>query len=928
MKSKSFFVLLAFLLILSASAFSQSKETGAINGKVLDDQGNPLPGVTLKLTSPNLMGTRSVITDANGLFRFPALPPGVYQLKAEMPGFGTIVQDNLRVTTTVTLSTDLTMTPSTVQEQVTVMAQSPTVDIKSTETASVTLSNEILRNMPYSNFTADIVNMAPGVNNNVAYGASSDTGISYQMDGVGVADPDGGSAWVFVDSNIIEEAKVMGVGLPAEYGNFTGVIFNLVTKSGGNEFSGHMEFLFQGKQTDKPAGLWGTTNNGSYAEDFPLVTSPISKLYDANFHLGGPIIKDKLWFYAGVQWYRTWDYPTGFAAYDPTGPGTPVAIDYKQPRQFAKLTSQVTPSLSINLSVEHDDYRGNYRGGSSTVNPEATVNQTGPETFPALNLTYILNPKTFFDFKAAGFSAYYYLEPRSGRDVNAHFYQSDAPGMPDSGNKRYLSSGYFYQADRSRFQANASITHYAEDFIKGNHDFKFGAEFESSKVRNRYGYTGVNHMYYTDYWLYGYEGPYLATQYEGYDTQTRYTRLEAFAQDSWQVSSRLNLSIGLRFSQNRGSIPGQGTVYKANRIAPRLGFTFDILGDKTTVLKGHYGQFTEGMFASYHDRLNTNYSDKVDFWWDAAAPELGWQEYNRESHGAWAIDPDIKHPYMEQFTIGVERELFKDTSFSVTYINRAMKNIVGPYNKLAVYEPATVTVEELNNQEFTVYELVSGNAYDWVITNIKQGMPGITGNPYRKYWGFEFLFNKRFSNKWQLLASYVYSKSKGTIDNGMADDIGYGGSTYDPNFWINAEGNSTYDPTHQFKIQGTYQLPLGINLNAFFQGVTGNGWTTRFRTGRFNQGRITFFVEPRGSNHYKMDTKLDLRLEKTFTIASKYRLGVIFDIFNVLNSDTINDWGTRIGYDWTPGDYASTSGHELYGIVLPRQARLGIRLIF
>ncbi|MBP1767638.1 MAG: Trehalose synthase [Candidatus Aminicenantes bacterium] len=406
MKSKSFFVLLAFLLILSASAFSQSKETGAINGKVLDDQGNPLPGVTLKLTSPNLMGTRSVITDANGLFRFPALPPGVYQLKAEMPGFGTVVQDNLRVTTTVTLSTDLTMTPSTVQEQVTVMAQSPTVDIKSTETASVTLSNEILRNMPYSNFTADIVNMAPGVNNNVAYGASSDTGISYQMDGVGVADPDGGSAWVFVDSNIIEEAKVMGVGLPAEYGNFTGVIFNLVTKSGGNEFSGHMEFLFQGKQTDKPAGLWGTTNNGSYVEDFPDVTSPISKLYDANFHLGGPIIKDKLWFYAGVQWYRTWDYPTGFAAYSPTGPGTPVAIDYKQPRQFAKLTSQVTPSLSINLSVEHDDYRGNYRGGSSTVSPEATVNQTGPETFPALNLTYILNPKTFFDFKAAGFSAY------------------------------------------------------------------------------------------------------------------------------------------------------------------------------------------------------------------------------------------------------------------------------------------------------------------------------------------------------------------------------------------------------------------------------------------------------------------------------------------------------------------------------------------
>jgi hypothetical protein len=918
-KGKALFILLALLLIIPASVFSQSRETGAINGKVVDDQGNPLPGVTLKLTSPNLMGGRSAISDVNGLFRFPALPPGVYQLKAEMPGFGSVVQENIRVTTTVTLTSDLTMKPSTVQEQVTVMAQSPTVDVKSTETASVTLSNEILRNMPFSNFTADIVNMAPGVNNDTAYGASNGTGISYQMDGVGVADPDGGTAWVFVDSNIVEEAKIMGVGLPAEYGNFTGVIFNLVTKSGGNEFSGHMEFLFQGKQTDKPAGLWGTTNNQDFATDFPTLTSPISKLYDANFHLGGPIIKDKLWFYAGIQWYRTWNYPTGF----------PQAIDYKQPRQFVKLTSQVTPSLSINLSIEHDDYRGQFRGGSSTVSPEATVNQTGPETFPAVNLTYILSPKTFFDFKAAGFSAYYYLEPRTGRDVAAHFWQSAPPGYPDSAaNKRYLNSGYYYQADRSRFQANASLTHYAEDFIKGNHDFKFGAEFEHSKVRNRYGYTGVNHMYYTDYWLYGYEGPYLATQYEGYDTRTQYTRLEAFAQDSWQITDRLNLSIGLRFSQLWGMIPGQGTVYNANRIAPRLGFTFDIFGDKSTVLKAHYGQFTEGMFASYHDRLNTTYSDKISYYVNPGETE--WIEYNRVSHGTWSIDPNIKHPYLEQITVGVERELFKDTSFSVTYINRSMKNIVGPYNKLGTYEPVTVTVPDLNDQQYTIYSLTSGNAYDWLITNIKNGQPGITGNPYRKYWGFEFLFNKRFSNRWQLLASYVYSKSHGTIDNGTADDVGYGGSTYDPNFWINADGNSTADPTHQIKIQATYQLPLGINLNAYYRAITGDAWTTRYRTSRdaTNQGRVTFFVERRGSNHYKMDQELDLRLEKTFTIASKYRLGVLFDVFNVFNSDSITSWGTRIGYDWTPGDYPSTSGHELYGIVLPRQARLGIRLIF
>jgi len=99
--------------------------------------------------------------------------------------------------------------------------------------------------MPFSNFAMDIINLAPGITNDVAYGASDSTGISYQIDRVDVSDPEAGSAWVFNDPNIIEEVKVMALGLPAEYGNFTGVVFNQVTKSGGNEFSGFLHTIFQ-----------------------------------------------------------------------------------------------------------------------------------------------------------------------------------------------------------------------------------------------------------------------------------------------------------------------------------------------------------------------------------------------------------------------------------------------------------------------------------------------------------------------------------------------------------------------------------------------------------------------------------------------------------------------------------------------------------
>ncbi|MGZ4886373.1 MAG: TonB-dependent receptor domain-containing protein, partial [Candidatus Aminicenantales bacterium] len=135
------------------------------------------------------------------------------------------------------------------------------------------------------------------------------------------------------------------------------------------------------------------------------------------------------------------------------------------------------------------------------------------------------------------------------------------------------------------------------------------------------------------------------------------------------------------------------------------------------------------------------------------------------------------------------------------------------------------------------------------------------------------------------------------------------------------------------KLQGTYLIPwVDISFNAYFRAITGNAWTTQFLTldvpVPLNQGLVTFFTEPRGTHHYPMQTLLDLRLEKIFTLAKKYRLGLIVDVFNVFNADTITDWGTRIGNNWTPGDFASTNGHELYGIVNPRQARVGIRVIF
>jgi hypothetical protein len=219
------------------------------------------------------------------------------------------------------------------------------------------------------------------------------------------------------------------------------------------------------------------------------------------------------------------------------------------------------------------------------------------------------------------------------------------------------------------------------------------------------------------------------------------------------------------------------------------------------------------------------------------------------------------------------------------------------------------------------------------LTGVYQSTLGFTFNPYRKYSGLELLFNKRFSNRWQMLLSYVYSKTTGTINNTGSSytDIGWGDLRYgpDPNYWINGDGRMTEDPTHQVKLQASYILPLDIRLNAYFTAISGGTWTARRRTS-YNSfgGRITVFVEPRGSNRYEMQKNLDMRLEKTFLLAGKYQLGLFFDVFNVFNTSVITSWGNRIGYDWYLDGPESTQGHDLYGLNMPRRARLGIRCMF
>jgi len=232
------YVLSVFLLAYGplASIGQAQTQTGTVQGKVLDQQGGVLPGVTVTLTGPR--GSLSTVTDGQGDFLFVGVQPSTYVIKVELSGFIQQERTDVLVGMGRTVSTDFTLRVGGVSESIEVLGTTTTVDVKSSSTET-SLSADLLSAMPiYSSTSTGLLNAAPGINSSSAFGGQGSYGNALLLDGVDTRDPEGGSAWTFFNQNLIEDIQIGGLGAPAEYGGFTGGIINTITKSGGNRYSG------------------------------------------------------------------------------------------------------------------------------------------------------------------------------------------------------------------------------------------------------------------------------------------------------------------------------------------------------------------------------------------------------------------------------------------------------------------------------------------------------------------------------------------------------------------------------------------------------------------------------------------------------------------------------------------------------------------
>jgi outer membrane receptor protein involved in Fe transport len=914
---------LTVLIAFSVSLLSaQTIPTGKLDGYVVDDGGLALPGATVTISSPSLIGPPiSNLCSEKGYYRFIGLPSGSYKVTFELPGFKHLVREGIIVTAGKSTTLNVTLEQSALEETVVVQGQAPTVNLQDTATGA-TFGKETLMDLPVGRTVDSVANLAPGMYEEAAHGSDQLTN-RYSIDGQNQSHPLHGVIINEVGFSGIEEITVETGLHKAEYGGVMGAVVQVITKSGGNDFSGEIGVYSQtkGLQSDNTKG---TPFEGKFI-GFDYEHQP-------NFTLGGPIKRDQAWFFINMD-MRSYRYFVQGYPYDQT---EHLPIDSPRYRPFGKLTWQISPKDKLVTSVSYT-YTGNDHSGANLYNiPETTAK--APEwgiTFSS-QWTRVFSP----DFLLNARVGYFY-------NFGDRILKSDEVRVQNLATSRYTGSGgYNHENKRGRVQFSTDSSYFVEDW-NGSHEFKVGGEAGFS-------WNGSNRTWNRDPYWEGIFGEYwrVSTIYhrnevperialtENYFRKEQIINVGLFAQDTWALSKNIILNLGLRYDfaqtvwpkQKKGdtdiwAYEKRTVAMTWNTLAPRLGISFDPGGDGRTVLKASYGRYYAahttmltniaygGGSRSLNARLNPDWT---------VAYTYGYSE------PTGAVNPDGLNPYYnDTINFGIERELFKDFALGVTYIRKWEKNMIEGVDEVHVdtadlkkngvddgnpkwigYVPVQGT-DPLTGNPVTFYSMDPSHPTN--ISLLMMNIPGVI----RDYQGVEVKATKRVSNNWGMYASYVWSKGKGLLGTNRFDSDGASAYFNEPNIHINAWGVLKHQRHHVVKAQGTYIAPFGIQLSAQYIFMTGEPYPRQLRTSeagaKLYQGTVTIAVEPYGAYHYPDIHELNLRVQKSFNIGPGQFI-VIGDVFRALNAQTVTGVGWRTGLDW----------QRVTSIVNPRYFRLGL----
>lgn len=911
-------ILLVLIFVFAIGSSYAQRLTGKITG-VVTDEGMPLPGVVVEISSPAMMGVRVQVTSEKGVYRFINLSPGVYKIVFKLAGFQTIESENLRVSLDSTVSEDIVLTPSVLEESITVTAVSPIIDLESSTTSTI-YDRDLIENLPTSRFTYfDIVKQNPGFTTSYgeassrisAFGSNAEENAMY-LDGVDMSNPEIGTAWLWPTADMFEEVEVIGIGAPAEYGNFTGAVVNIISKSGGNNFSGTASYYGQFQK------LTGDNNPDPYNEETGegYYSYHRDKFYDISFTVGGPVIKDKIWFFG---MYQNQIDSVSYWQDDPNFPG-----EYRGNEQFFKLSIQPTTKHKIVLSFDRE--YGYYPGTVDDWNLSETIPAETDISYAwNFHYTWLASNSAFFEFKYSGYYSPNDYMPAYDGDINQPVHYDGATSVTSNG--MWWPWEYIVTLNK----VNATVSYFAEDFLAGDHDFKFGVQLSKGTSEAWGGYGGGK--YYYDW----YGEPYLMYEYNVWRYGGTVNSIGTFLDDSWKIADRLTINLGLRFDHHNSFIPSfpimdgwdktseMGPKIENlivwNSFSPRIGLAYQLTSDQKTVLKASFGRYYTYPYIANWEWPGPNMSDYIGYWWDGTDWE--WM-YTIEGAEGYRVDENLKNPRTDQFSVGLERELFPDFSVGITYIYKKQINNIGYVNVAGIYEEVQ-RVSPDNGQTYTAYNQTNFPAEDHLLTN-----PEDWGQTYN---GLMFQLTKRYSKNWLLNASFTYSKAEGLNLSSRGSSGSYGSSQSlvwytgktgsDPNDLINAKGVLNLDRRWSLKVSTAYNFPLdilvGTNLT-YQQGRPRKTFVRIYDLDQRPESHYTIISEPQGTERFDNMLLVDLRIQKTFNIYKTLKFHILGDVFNLFNDDTY--------YRFRSFDAWSTAFDLPMYMPDPRRVQIGVKIEF
>ena len=880
MRVKRKLILFSCVMLLLPLIAGATTLRGSFSGNVRDDNGEPLPGVVVKCTSPVLQNPRYYTTDENGYYRLIELPPGTgYQMEYKMMGFQTIIRTDLVVKVNKDFEVNVVMKEQAFEEEVVISGAAPVLDTSSA-TTGVNLDRDFTERLPGSDQYQTALSLQGGTtgggDGNARIHGSMGNQNLYLFDGVDTTDPTTGTFGANLNADAVAETEVLTGGMPAEYGRVSGGVINTITKSGGNDFSGSIRIKYF---------------NSDWAGDSDFYEEgPSNEFWEPTISIGGPILKDKLWFFFAYS-RSDRDATAVTRHFDFDGNVTEYTWDTSQLWQdyAAKLTFSLSPDHQLVFTWSSDPMtQDNQNATAADISSESLTSwEQGGDQY-GLNYTWIVNQNFFIEAKLG-------ISRQMLNDIPNSTEPQFTVNFPNGHTEEQGGNGFYDENNRNRDSADLSAKYFSND-LWGTHDIKLGfsySKLESDEARYvtptlEEGVTYDIELDENGNWTENSTMTMFLHQAPGTRTAFYYA---AFIQDKWKPDflEGLTINYGLRAESNRGENNIGDEIYKfgfGDMLAPRIGLVWDIGNTGKHKISAYYGRFYTTLPVAFLSMFQVDDSETWTYDWNPDVQD--WELRNIVYNAAIPnqIDPDIKPPYDDQYILTYEREITDDWSAGISYTIKRTRDLVEDYG-IWLDEDGNQIWPGPPNTDYTLYDTDVYTNY-YMVANI----PGSK----RDYKSLELYTNARLKNL-TLMASYTWADLKGTTletMEGNAGTVSYFTGLYDtPGASQNLYRTLPYDITHYVKLNAAYQFSWGtsIGMRAFWR--SGYHYTKWQRDERV--------PGPAGTNYYYQNWyhcsgetfelpsyyQIDMSLQQDIDFGRYGVLTFIFDVFNVTDNQSI-----------------------------------------